>query len=93
MYRYNICHRLTTGELLYLGKQQQWVNDMTQAITLHGSGAEGQRIDEGLGTGGVLGGFLVPLRQTSGQAPTTFSVISKQSEQACDHDVSVARRA
>jgi hypothetical protein len=41
MYRYNICHRLTTGELLYLGKQQQWVNDMTQAITLHGSGAEG----------------------------------------------------
>ena len=46
MYRYNICHRLTTGELLYLGKQQQWVNDMTQAITLHGSGAEGQRIDE-----------------------------------------------
>jgi len=34
MYRYNICHRLTTGELVYLGKQQQWVSDVTQTTTV-----------------------------------------------------------
>ena len=93
MYRYNICHRLTTGELLYLGKQQQWVNDMTQAIMLHGSGAEGQRINEGLGTGGVLGVFLVPLHQATAQTNSAFSVVPKQSQPAREPDVSVARRA
>jgi hypothetical protein len=93
MYRYNICRRLTTGELIYLGRQQQWVNDETQAITLHESGAQAQRAEEGAGTSDVSRVFLVPLRQASAQTPTAFSVIPKHSQPECDSDVSVARQA
>ena len=46
MHRYNICNRLITGELLYLSKHQQWVSDVTQAVTLHAGGAQARRIDE-----------------------------------------------
>jgi hypothetical protein len=93
MYRYNICHRLTTGELVYLGKQQQWVSDVTQAITVHATGAQAQRASEGAGTGDVLEVFLVPLRQTTAQTTTVFSAVPKASRQACGPNVRVARRA
>ena len=93
MYRYNICQRLTTGELLYLGKQQQWVNDVSHAITLHGSGVPAQRAGEGTGAGDVLGVFLVPLRQTIAQTNAPFSVLPRQSQPARGPAVSVARQA
>lgn len=93
MYRYNICHRLTTGELVYLGEQQQWVSDVTQAITVHATGAQAQRAGEGAGTGDVLEVFLVPLRQTTAQTTTVFSAVPKASRQACGPNVRVARRA
>ena len=93
MHRYNICHRQTTGELLYLGKQQQWVKDMTQAITLRGSGAESQRVVEGSSTANLSGVFLVPLHQATAQTNSAFSVVPKQSQPAREPDVSVARRA
>ena len=92
MYRYNICQRLTTGELLYLGKQQQWVNDVSDAITLHGSGVPAQRAGEGTGAGDVLGVFLVPLRQTIAQTNAPFSVLPRQSQPARRPAVSVARQ-
>ena len=93
MHRYNICHRLITGELLYLSKHQQWVSDVTQAVTLHTQGAQAQRIDESAHTGDVLGVFMMPLNPTSVQTTTVFSVVPKQSQPACGPDVSLARRA
>lgn len=93
MYRYNICHRVTAGELVYLGKQQQWVSDVTQAITVHATGAQAQLADEGLGTGDMLEVFLVPLRQTAAQTTKVFSVVRQQSQQPCGPNVRVARRA
>jgi len=93
MYRYNICHRLTAGELVYLGKQQQWVSDVTQAITVHATGAQAQLAGEGVGTGDMLEVFLVPLRQTAAQTTTVLSVERQQSQQPCGPNVSVARRA
>ncbi len=93
MHRYNICHRLATGEVRYLGKYQQWVNEVTQAITLHGAGAQVQRTDDGADTVDVSGVFLVPVGQTAIQTTTPFSVVSKMSQQECVPDVSVARRA
>ncbi len=83
MHRYNICNRLTTGELLYLSKHQQWVSDVTQAVTLHARGAQAQRrIDERADAGDVLGVFMVPLQQTSVQTTTVFSVVPKRSQPA-----------
>jgi hypothetical protein len=93
MHRYNICHRLITGELLYLSKHQQWVSDVTQAVTLHTQGAQAQRIDESADPGDVLGVFMMRLHQTSVQTTTVFSVVPKQSQPPCGHDHSVARRA
>ena len=93
MHRYNICNRLITGELFYLSKHQQWVSDVTQAVTLHARGTQAQRIDEGADAGGVLGVFMMPLHQTSAQTTTVFSVVPKQSQPPCGPDLSVARRA
>ena len=93
MQRYNICHRLITGELLYLSKHQQWVSDVTQAVTLHAQGAQAKRIDKSADPGDVLGVFMNPLHQTSVQTTTVFSVVPKQSQPACGPDVSLARRA
>ena len=93
MQRYNICHRLITGELLYLSKHQQWVSDVTQAVTLHTQGAQAQRLDEGADAGDVLGVFMMPLHQTSVQTTTVYSAVPKQSHPPCSPDLSVARRA
>ena len=93
MHRYNICNRLITGELFYLSKHQQWVSDVTQAVTLHARGMQAQRIDEGADAGDVLGVFMMPLHQTSAQTTTVFSVVPKQSQPPCGPDLSVARRA
>ena len=51
MHRYNICNRLITGELFYLSKHQQWVSDVTQAVTLNSRGTQTQRLDEGADAG------------------------------------------
>lgn len=93
MHRYNICNRLITGELFYLSKHQQWVSEVTQAVTLHARGTQAQRIDEGADAGDVLGVFMMPLHQTSVQTMTVFSVVPKQSQPPCGPDLSVARRA
>lgn len=93
MHRYNICNRLITGELFYLSKHQQWVSEVTQAVTLHARGTQAQRIDEGADAGDVLGVFMMPLQQTSVQTTTVFSVVPKQSQPPCGPDLSVARRA
>ena len=93
MHRYNICNRLNTGELLYLSKHQQWVSDVTQAVTLHARGSQARRIDERADAGDVLGVFMKPLQQASVQTSTVFSVVPKQSQPARGPDVSVARRA
>ena len=93
MHRYNICNRLITGELLYLSKHQQWVSDVTQAVTLHSGDAQAQRAGENVDTVDMMGVFMAPLRQTSVQAMTAFSVVPKQSQPACAPDVGVARRA
>ena len=93
MHRYNICNRLITGELFYLSKHQQWVSDVTQAVTLHARGTQAQRIDEGADAGDVLGVFMMPLHQTSAQTTTVFSVVPKQSQPPYGPDLSVARRA
>ena len=58
MHRYNICNRLITGELFYLSKHQQWVSDVTQAVTLNSRGTQTQRLDEGADAGDVLGVFM-----------------------------------
>ena len=93
MHRYNICNRLITGELFYLSKHQQWVSEVTQAVTLHARGTQAQRIDECADAGDVLGVFMMPLHQTSVQTTTVFSVVPKQSQPPCGSDLSVARRA
>ena len=93
MHRYNICNRLITGELFYLSKHQQWVSDVTQAVTLHARVTQAQRIDECADAGDVLGVFMMPLHQTSVQTTTVFSVVPKQSQPPCGSDLSVARRA
>ena len=93
MHRYNICNRLVTGELLYLSKHQQWVSDVTQAVTLYARDAQAQSADEGANTVDMMGVFMMPLRHTSVQATTAFSLVPKQSQPACVLAVSVARRA
>ena len=93
MHRYNICNRLITGELCYLSKHQQWVSDVTQAVTLNSRGTQTQRLDEGADAGDVLGVFMMPLHQTSVQTTTVYSAVPKQSQPACGPHVSVARRA
>ena len=93
MHRYNICNRLVTGELLYLTKHQQWVSDVTQAVTLHARDVQAQSTDDGADTVDMTGVFMMPLRQTSAQVTKVFSVVPTQSQPASVSDVSVARPA
>jgi hypothetical protein len=93
MRRYNICNRLATGEVLYLGSHQQWVNDVTQAIILHGTGVPDQKVSDNTDTLGVLGVSLVPMADKTSHAQTALSVVPTMYLRKRSSDVGVARQA
>jgi len=93
MRRYNICNRLATGEVLYLGSHQQWVNDVTQAIILHGTGLPDKKVSDNTDTLAVLGVSLVPMEDRPSDARTAFSVVSTMNLRKRSSNVGVARQA
>lgn len=93
MHRYNICNRLATGDLLYLGDHQQWVSDVTDAVTFYRTSGDDQKLTNNVSTLAVSGVFLVPVRETPNPAAKAVTVVPDANQQTALGDISLARRA
>lgn len=93
MHRYNICNRLTTGDLLYLGYHQQWVSNVMDAVTFYRASGEEHQSTNNVSILDVSGVFLVPVRETPKHAAKVVTVVPGAGQQTALRDVSLIRRA